>query len=121
MKINWAKSAVLHPLIHHPSTFSDKSEHFVQTVDHEIRIVDRNAHRWFDAQRVAVQAALADDEPPIAGELHHFGRFGFGGRFGFAIRDQFDTEHQPESPHIADQLVLLLQLFASRLSNDCRP
>src|SRR5512134_1021165 len=45
----------------------------VQHVHREIRVLERDAHRRFDPQDVAVQPAFADQHAHLARRLHHVG------------------------------------------------
>ena len=48
-----------------------KRKNLIETIDHEICIVDRDAHRRLDAKHVAVQPAFAEQKPALARKLKH--------------------------------------------------
>src|SRR5258708_27879944 len=48
-------------------------QHFVQAVRQEVGVVLRQAHRRLDAQHVAVQAALAQQQAALLAALDHIG------------------------------------------------
>ncbi len=61
-----------------------------------------------DAERVAVETALADQEAFLLRLFHH----GCGGgriRVESSFVDQFDTEHEAFAPHLADDVAALCQ------------
>ena len=57
------------------------AQHFIQAIDQEIRVVAGHAHRRLDAQRVAEQAALADQQAALLAQLEQVGRLGRGRLF----------------------------------------
>src|SRR5579864_2082551 len=64
-----------------------------------------------EAEGVAVETAFADEQTVLAGALHDL-RGGFGSRlFGLAIFHQFERLHQAHAAYVADERMLLLQLF----------
>src|SRR5579875_2255891 len=66
----------------------DRGQTLIEAIDQEIRVVAGQAHRGLDPERVAVQAALAEEQAPLLAELEQVGRFGRGGLLRPAVADQ---------------------------------
>ena len=59
--------------------FPHGRQHFVATVDDEIHISFRDAHRWLDPLIIAPQATFSQQDTAFIRDFRNVQRFGFGG------------------------------------------
>src|SRR5207302_10060545 len=79
----------------------DDLQHLVQAVNQEIGVVLGKTHRRLDAQHVAAEPGLAEEQAPLLPQFEHVGRLARGRLLGLAVADQFDAEHQTQAAHLA--------------------
>ena len=82
----------------------------VKTINQEIDVGLRDAHRWFDPQDVPIDSAPADQQPAILSAFAHGCRCSRGGLFGDTVAHQFDTEQQAVTAHVSDEMMGFLQI-----------
>src|ERR1035437_1655610 len=92
-------------------SLADLREGGVEDLDKEIRVRQAQAHRGLDTDCLAPQTSLADEQAQVARKFEDAGAFGLGGLFGLTVFDQFDADHQAATADVAEQSMLLLQLF----------
>src|SRR5260370_28527111 len=86
----------------------DLTERLVEELDGFVDVGLGRVQHGGEAQGVAVQAALANEQTVLARALHHLrGRFG-GGLFRLAVFYQFERLHQSHTAHVANERVLCL-------------
>ena len=61
-----------------------------------------------------MQAAFAEQQSHLPAKLQHLRAFGLGRFLGRAVFHQFDAQHQPLAPHIADERMFSFELFQAR-------
>ncbi len=87
------------------------SQALIQQFDEIVHVGAADVHRRRDADHVAVQSALADQQAVLARGFHHLRGLRGGGRLGLAVLHQFDGLHEAHAADVADDLVLVLQFF----------
>jgi hypothetical protein len=81
----------------------------VQHGQQEIHVFPLDAHGRFDAQDIAVKAALADQQSQLTGSFEDLEAGLPKGLFALAVPHQIDTGHETLAPYIADDGALVLQ------------
>src|SRR6476659_8381211 len=88
-----------------------------------ISILGGNAHRWLDANHIAVDSTFADQHAHRPRFLENVKRLSLRRLLRLAIANELDAEHETHSAHVTDQIVLGLQLPESileTLADDAR-
>src|SRR5512141_2682022 len=94
---------------------ADSAKRVIEHLDGKICIVGRDAHRRLDADNVAVDAALAEQDSHLAATLEQPQRLRLRRLLRSAITHELHAEHQSHSTHVANQRVIVHQLPESRL------
>src|ERR1043165_4105366 len=93
-----------------PTSGSGLAECLIQHAAYEVAIFLGHTHRRLDAQDVAEEAALADQDSEFAAFFEDDGALGAGGGFGGAVFDDFHAEHEAAASDIADDFVAFLEV-----------
>src|SRR5260370_19769054 len=86
-------------------------EGFIHRANRLVNVALCNIERWGHADHISVQATFADQQSALAALFQELVRLLRSRFFGGAVFDEFDGLHQSHAPHIADKLILLLQVF----------
>src|ERR1019366_4630426 len=82
----------------------------VEDFEQEVGIGQGEAERRLDADGLTPETAFADEQTHLSREFHNPGAFSLAGFFGLMVLDQLDANHQATAPHVANDVVLELQL-----------
>src|SRR6516225_8651540 len=83
----------------------------VEQLNELVHVGAADIHGRRNPKHIAIHAALANQQPVFAGRLQCQGGFGGGGRLTLAVLHQFDGLQQAHAAHVADEFVLVLELF----------
>src|SRR6267378_1978273 len=87
----------------------------IEHVQSEVRILSRDAHRRLDAQHIAIDPTLSNENAHLSRRLEHRQRFLFCWLFRLSITHELDAKHQAHTPYISDQLLMLRQFLEAVL------
>ena len=92
-------------------SFLKRREGGVEHFDQKFGVGLGQAHRRGEPDGLAPKAAFAEQQAEVAAGFHDLRAFGLGRFFGRAVLDQFHAQQQALAAHVADDVVLGLQLF----------
>src|ERR1019366_6935971 len=82
----------------------------VEDFEQEIGIGQGDAERGLNANGLTPETAFADEQTHLSREFHNPCAFSLTGFFGLTVLDQLDANHQAMAPHVANDVVLEMQL-----------
>ena len=83
----------------------------LKSLDNILGVLHRHAHGRLNSQHISKRTALSEKNLPFSRKLHHLCQCLFTGFMTLLILDHFYANHQTTASDIANDLILLFELF----------